>query len=319
MKRPKRRHGVCSPLVRSPAELTKSQDRKVHLKVLRAEVRRVNRESDPETPEDSYHKLSDLLKIEAETTTPKSCPRVLPLDSIKRAEKVFQHRLSVNVDWLSPSLISQIARSIKDSITQGTKLDMAPLLVVAVGSEWYLVDGHHRHAAYLTAYKATGCKKPVRVEVFDGNVTEARIEAIRRNGKSQRALDTRSRAEATWGLVKQGLEHKDIHEITTTSLRSIGRMAAMLREHPEYADWTWDEAREGTKRTQSDADKRANDHTRAKEMSDRLRSKMGPKFPYSARILVLALEHIHEELPGLLQEALWERQHTMSNLELLDI
>ena len=75
-----------------------------------------------------------------------------------------------------------------------------PILVLPVVDKYYVIDGHHRLAAYITA----GWKGDIPAIVFDGSLDEAVREALRSNSKNKLPMTTTERMEAAWELVKKG-------------------------------------------------------------------------------------------------------------------
>jgi ParB-like chromosome segregation protein Spo0J len=67
-----------------------------------------------------------------------------------------------------------LAKALKE---RGVPLE--PLLVFPVDGQFYVMDGHHRLAAYHTV----SWKKHIPVEVFEGTFEEAHREALRRNSR----------------------------------------------------------------------------------------------------------------------------------------
>lgn len=284
-----------------PAKVTTvglSSNPKVALAELRKQIRDHKRFADPDNPEDTGYTLDFLKLLERDTPRSTECPTSLPLGDIMRASKAFQLRLSSASDWVSDSLIKDVARYIKTAITEGTVPAVDPLLVMSIGGLWFLNDGHHRHAAYLIAYRETQCTSEIPVRVFSGNVRSARVQAMRDNVCGKIPMDSRSRSEATWSFVKEGIgSHSQIRDDTRASLRNIGLMAKMLRENPTFAEFTWVEAQRGHKLTEAEKDAFGEDREKAEKLARDLRKKMGPGFPYSPRILAMALKMINDGLP----------------------
>ena len=112
--------------------------------------RRVIRIADIREPSDSG-KTAEQLQAEIEqagtATVEKPAKRTVERRDIHVAEKVFQWRGSPDKDqWDRRNHIHTLAKAIKE---QGRPL--ARLLVLPVGDHFYVIDGHHRLAAYDTA------------------------------------------------------------------------------------------------------------------------------------------------------------------------
>ena len=108
------------------------------------------------------------------------------------AEKVFQ--------WKNPGMIPSddhifdLAKA-----TQNTGA-LDPILVFPVADKYYVIDGHHRLAAYITAR----WKGDIPAVVFTGSLDEAVREALRSNSKNKLPMTTKDKTEAAWRLVKEG-------------------------------------------------------------------------------------------------------------------
>jgi hypothetical protein len=110
------------------------------------------------------------------------------------AEKVFQWRTPQYNMIPSDDHIFELAKA-----TQSTGA-LEPILVFPVEDKYYVMDGHHRLAAYITA----GWKDGIPAIVFNGSLDEAVREALRRNSKNKLPMTAKDRREAAWRLVKQG-------------------------------------------------------------------------------------------------------------------
>ncbi|XIA65695.1 ParB/RepB/Spo0J family partition protein [Bradyrhizobium sp. TZ2] len=136
------------------------------------EFRRHIRIADVRTPIDSG-KTTAQLQAEIEQAGPAALEptkRTVARDAIHVAEAVFQWRGGPDKDqWDRQNHIHTLAKALKE---QGKSL--ASLLVMPVGQRFYVIDGHHRLAAYDTAEWT----KDIPVEVFTGNLTEATLRAL---------------------------------------------------------------------------------------------------------------------------------------------
>lgn len=136
----------------------------------------------------------------------------LALKDIRVATQVFQWRNPGMVP--SDDLIFDLAKA-----TQNTGA-LDPILVLPVADKYYVIDGHHRLAAYITA----GWKGDIPATVFDGSLDEAIREALRSNSKNKLSMTTNERREAAWGLVKLGKPGAWPDSITETmQLTGVGK------------------------------------------------------------------------------------------------
>lgn len=163
--------------------------------------------------------------------------------SIVVAENVFQWRLLDRDVANREDHILSMANAIVDS---NKPLDA--ILVFPVGNRFYVVDGHHRLAAYLTA-RWIG---PIPATVFSGTLDEAYLEALRLNSRNKLSMTKEDKQEAGWRLVKLGVLSKaQIREVTTVATSTVANMRRVLRklqelERPEgatpLAELTWKRA-----------------------------------------------------------------------------
>ena len=147
-------------------------------------------------PPDTGATKEDIEKKLATSATPKHTQgnAEVKVNSIRVAEKVFQWRTPQYNMIPSDDHIFEMAKA-----TQRTGA-LEPILVFPVADEYYVMDGHHR----LAAYKTAGWKGDIPAIVFNGSLDEAVREALRRNTKNKLPMTTTDRTEAAWRLVKEG-------------------------------------------------------------------------------------------------------------------
>ncbi len=150
--------------------------------------------------------------------------RTVARDALHVAETVFQWRGDQHRDqWTRTNHIHTLAKAVRD----GDLLD--PLLVLPVGDRFYVIDGHHRLAAYDTAEWTKG----IPVEVFGGNLTEARVRALSSNVKDKLPMTAQAKSEAAWRITKENLgdlKAKQVVELTGVSMRQVRSMRQVWRE-----------------------------------------------------------------------------------------
>src|SRR5262249_52778644 len=105
---------------------------------------------------------------------------------IKVAEKAFQWRMPKRNQIPSDDHILALARAIQ----RGD--EMPPILVFPLGRDYYVMDGHHRLAAYDNA----GWSKAIPARVFTGSLRQAERVALRSNNKDKLSLTREDRTEA---------------------------------------------------------------------------------------------------------------------------
>jgi ParB-like nuclease domain len=146
----------------------------------------------------------------------------LSRDSIVVAEKVFQWRLLATDVANREDHILSMANAIVDS-----NKPLNAILVFPVGDKFYVVDGHHRLAAYHTASWIA----PIPATVFSGTLDEAYLEALKVNSRNKLSMTKDDKHEAAWRLVKLGVLSKaQIREVTTVATSTVANMRRVLRK-----------------------------------------------------------------------------------------
>ena len=157
------------------------------------------------------------LKAQAASKTLGERPARLALGRIKRAAQLFQPRGGEEDD----RHVNELVRAIK------TVHELDPLLVMQIGRDTYLLDGHHRWAAYELA----GVHTPVPVQYFEGTVEQAVLEAGRANTKAKLPMVAQERYDFAWRLVLlQAYSKKEIVEAAAVSDGQVANMRRVYKE-----------------------------------------------------------------------------------------
>jgi hypothetical protein len=210
----------------------------VKLKPLKRLVRK-----DIRKPEDANETHGDVQQAltNAKGSSVLKGTLALSRNSIIVAEKVFQWRLLDTDVANREDHILSMANVIVDS---GKPLDA--ILVLQVGGKFYVIDGHHRLAAYDTA-RWNG---DIPARAFGGTLDQAYLEALRLNSRNKLPMTKDDKQEAAWRLVKlqNGSSKEQISDWTTVSTSNISNMRRVLKklqglERPAdaipIADLTW--------------------------------------------------------------------------------
>lgn len=160
--------------------------------------------------------------------------QVRPQDVKERLELFQPRRPGYGLRTLDTRHVGKLAVRI-------VRKDMDPVLVVKLGREWVVVDGHHRLAAYRKLQHA----EPIKCEWFAGTVREATDESLRRNEKTHLEVQQGDKAEEAWKRTLLGWGSK--HEVVKLTGCGEGTVAKMRRAAKCY--------REFNKKPQSDADR----------------------------------------------------------------
>ena len=185
-------------------------------------------------PEDTGHTLADIRGALAKAEEPQENTKVsrsrnLPRGSIVTAEKVFQWRLTKEDTGAREDHILELANNI---VATGKPLDA--ILVFDAGGKFYVVDGHHRLAAYHTA----GWTKVIPVTVGEGSLEQAADAGLKRNSKNTRNFTKKEKQEAAWRLTKRvpRLTRDDICAMTTVSPSTQDGMRRVLKKLRDAAE-----------------------------------------------------------------------------------
>jgi hypothetical protein len=129
-------------------------------------------------------------------------PAVLPLAKLKTVEALFQPRFD-SIAYAPGRSEGHVA--ILSAAAKGNA-DLDPLMVVAFGQDWYLVDGHHR----VEAYRQAGRTDPVPIKVLPSElrgaerVSWAHEASFSDNKKNRLNLSGADKADGAWRAVAAG-------------------------------------------------------------------------------------------------------------------
>jgi hypothetical protein len=256
--------------------------------------------------------LADLLAKATTTVEPDQWPKRLPIECLKVAPHVFQHRLLDMRPYETSAHTESLARIILD-----TRKPLDAMLVLLIGTDWYVVNGHHRHHAYLSA----SWSGSVPVVCHRGTVREAQLDALALNRKANLNMTKQELTESAWGFCKDGgRTQAQIAAASGISARTVWSMCKALRDRPECHKLSW--ARAGNPHfTPSDdeVDFDALKHAKAEKLMNQMFSKVSPDVANRPDILALALELRSEKIPGALIYEWREQAQQMADLDALGI
>ena len=264
-------------------------------------------------PDDTGETVADLRK-RLETSGPPRLPTPpeavvgLKRGHIRVAEHVFQWRVRASNMIPRDDHILDLARALRG----GAKLP--PILVFPVGGEFYVMDGHHRLAAYDTA----GWTKTIPAKVFSGTLGRATRAALRSNSRNKLPMTKRDRMSAAWRLVREEDPEDSIasiasdsgaSEATVSNMRFVlARLKEMHVSLDDIANLSWDSARI---RADGGAEQRELDDWRETEanklVDDIRRNKLESRLTKNPDITALALAKLNEGLPPALMEY-WKQE-----------
>jgi hypothetical protein len=252
--------------------------------------------------------MGDLEKLTKGKRT-RARPKALRLKEIKVADKVFQRRLPGEDAIRDVKHVWDLVEAVETM--SETREELEPLLVTAIGDDFFVVDGHHRLDAYATA-RFTGW---IPVEVFEGALAEARMEALERNVKNKLPLSDEAKAQAAWELVVEEAKRLNgkkppygsraaIIKHTRVKTRTIARMREFARR---YGEEVWNKSWRDVARLQwaAELDLASSDgyEDRRKEFEEKRIEQLvkhflrGPSLIRDPDITARALERVSTDLP----------------------
>lgn len=178
--------------------------------------------------------IDDIKELLQTSPTPNGTPAT-PINHLDRrsirvaAEGVFQWRQCARDALRSNAHITTLV-----SVLRSTAKPFEPLLVFPAGGKCFVIDGHHR----LAAYEVAGWDEPVPVEVFTGDLDSARMAALQCNCKDKLPMTKDDKLEAAWRLVKEegGVSKQQVVELGLASNGTVGNMRAKWREIKDERD-----------------------------------------------------------------------------------
>lgn len=266
--------------------------------------------NDIKTPPDTYETIGDLgarLKAEGQPSLPESASKgiVLDRDTIRVAEKAFQWRRPKRNMVPRHDVVFDMARALRD----GKKLP--PIVVFPIGTTFYVMDGHHRLAAYDTAGK-----NKVPAKAFLGTLEKAERFALRSNSRDKIPMAKADKLESAWRLVRQDKEIDTIASIAddaSIAESTVSNMRAALRKlrelevpEDEILELSWNSARSRAQGVQEQAALEDWREAEAQKLVDALQgAKLIGRLTKNPDITAIALAKLNDGLPQALMAA-WE-------------
>ncbi|MCK1345928.1 ParB/RepB/Spo0J family partition protein [Bradyrhizobium sp. CW11] len=190
-------------------------------------------------PKDSG-KTVEELRVESDAAAQQPSQgqqrRSVPRTSLYLAENVFQWRGGAKEDrYERDKHIHALATALKNQTTPFDRLTVWP-----VADRFYVLDGHHR----LAAYDTVGWTKAIPVEVFEGTLDEAMLRAIAGNIRDKLRMTPRQKSEAAWRITKENigkLNAEGVAETTGISRRQAFHMKRTWKELNGRSDFSEDQ------------------------------------------------------------------------------
>lgn len=236
--------------------MTNAEGRKDKATVARAMKSKTRRKTimrnDIKRPRDTGETLEDIEKrvgkppiSEALVGGTNGATVALARKSICVAEKVFQWRVPKHNMLPSDNHIFTMAKALQQQRTP-----LTPITVFPVGKEFYVMDGHHRLAAYDTALWT----KDIPARVYQGSLDAAWRAALASNSRDKLPMDQADKTAAAWRIVKKDDprdSRSSIMDLTSVSKGTVDNMRSVwktindgkLGTPEELQELTWSRAR----------------------------------------------------------------------------
>jgi hypothetical protein len=256
-----------------------------------------------ETFEDIEKRIGKMPRGEALTTGTTGTTVTLARSSICVAAQVFQWRVPKRNMLPSDDHIFGMAQALQ---RQGTPL--TPITVFPVNDVFYVIDGHHRLAAYDTARWTNS----IPVQVYKGSLEAAWRMALARNSRDKLPMTQEDKTAAAWRIVKNDDARDSISGIMTltgVSKGTVNNMRTVWRtisdgkhgDLNELLALTWAQGRRRAEGREDDAELEDWREQEASKLVDALhKAKLIGRLTKHADILALVLEKLGEGLPAAL-------------------
>jgi hypothetical protein len=274
--------------------------------------RRTIMRQDIRRPEDTGETFEDIEKRVGkpptnETPAPGTTSTTVDLarDSIRVAAGVFQWRIPRRNMLPSDDHIFGMAQALHRQRTP-----LTPIIVFPVGDVFYVMDGHHRLAAYDTARWT----KAIPAQVYQGSLDAAWRSALGRNSRDKLPMSKEDKTSAAWRIVKKNdprdsiastANLSQVSESTVDNMRKVWRTIndGKHGDPKELQALTWGMARMRAAGREDWAELEDWREQEANKLVDALhRAKLIGRLTKSTDILALVLEKLGEGLPAALME-----------------
>lgn len=254
-------------------------------------------------------KLLDSHSAAASTPTPSVDGSRLPLDCLQVLPAAFQPR-TLRDEVVDARHVLELVNALGKRGERG----LDPILVFWSGVAWFVVDGHHRLAAYRSSKEWD--QPTVLVEVFRGDARAAIAEATERNMKTNLPLLKMDKSNAGWRLVcLTELKVKEVMATADLSRSQVIKMRARLREieeqypdrftRDELAAYGWREVLRPTFGGQEQELEFDDDRAiqLAHDIHGRLRREFKDVLAKNPDAFAMAIRLLHNGLPAMLMES----------------
>lgn len=220
------------------------------------------------------------LEALAASVTVTERPDRLALKDIHERPEVFQPR-----DRVSEQHIQELVRAIK---SRGV---VDAITVMQIGPKAFVIDGHHRRAAYEEAGKLDG----IPVVYFEGTIRAAVLEAGEANSKAKLPMDNTTRQNFGWRLVREGYSKREVMRAAAISQGQVSNMKRVRKAlGPSAASHEhWFLAMRAARRlegfVETEEDRDGWMEAQALQYADRMSKAFGTKLSNNAEVAAMAL------------------------------
>ena len=247
-------------------------------------------------------------ELESGKKPPFDNPLALPIQQISIAQSVLQPR-GLNDISASEEHIKVLIKAIEQNKPSHT---LDPITIWWSGSNYRVIDGHHRLEAYRQVHKAGAIKLPsIPVQLFEGSLKQAILESTKLNSKDKLPMTEDDKFDRAWKLVcLEGYTIKETANVCGISDPTVSRMRKILSEYQAKLPETWrEEVFSLTWKQAMALDKEPHDFDEgweiklAKEWAQRLHNTFGTKLSSQPGVAALALGYYSASLvPSLIDE-----------------
>jgi hypothetical protein len=131
---------------------------------------------------------------------------------------------------LQENHVRDLTRGIKN-----TRAHLEPMTVFWIEGSYYVIDGHHRHAAYTRCqYDVPELMMAIPVNEFTGTFHEAKVMSATANTKNKLPMFDPEKRQMAWELLNLGEEYygtqTNITAITGVTKNTITKYKRLLKE-----------------------------------------------------------------------------------------
>ena len=253
--------------------------------------------------------LLDLHKQAGGSPTPTVIDGRLPHSTIDVLPAAFQPR-TLGDDTVDPYHAEELRKVLERRGEQA----LDPILVYWSGQSWFVVDGHHRLAAYRSSEHWRD--RSIPVETFEGSALQAVSEATERNVKTTLSLMKTDKSTAGWRLVcltdlkvKEVMAKADLSQSQVKKMRS--RLRELLAKFPDkftkqsLSTYPWQQVLQASFGGPEESIEIDEDWVTklAHDLHARLRKNFSDKLEKNPDAFAMAIRMLHNGLPSMLMES----------------